>query len=59
VTDHSIFDSIYFFDPNGHRLELAYLDPAKAMVINTVYGDHASTYLRGPRLPFDTAVQVI
>ncbi len=22
-TDHGIFDSIYFFDPNGHRLELA------------------------------------
>ena len=23
-TDHTIFKSIYFFDPNGHRLELAY-----------------------------------
>jgi glyoxylase I family protein len=23
-TDHGIFRSIYFFDPNGHRLELAY-----------------------------------
>ncbi len=23
VTDHSVFQSIYFFDPNGHRLELA------------------------------------
>ncbi len=22
-TDHGIFKSIYFFDPNGHRLELA------------------------------------
>jgi lactoylglutathione lyase len=22
-TDHTIFSSIYFFDPNGHRLELA------------------------------------
>ena len=22
VTDHNIFKSIYFFDPNGHRLEL-------------------------------------
>ena len=21
--NHGIFDSIYFFDPNGHRLELA------------------------------------
>jgi catechol-2,3-dioxygenase len=27
VTDHSIFHSIYFFDPNGHRLELAAPDP--------------------------------
>ena len=23
VSDHTIFKSIYFFDPNGHRLELA------------------------------------
>lgn len=23
-TDHGIFQSVYFFDPNGHRLELAY-----------------------------------
>jgi catechol-2,3-dioxygenase len=23
VTDHAIFKSIYFHDPNGHRLELA------------------------------------
>jgi catechol-2,3-dioxygenase len=23
VTDHTIFKSIYFFDPNGHRLEVA------------------------------------
>ncbi|MDE1978487.1 MAG: VOC family protein, partial [Betaproteobacteria bacterium] len=22
-TDHALFQSIYFFDPNGHRLELA------------------------------------
>jgi lactoylglutathione lyase len=22
ITDHTIFQSIYFFDPNGHRLEL-------------------------------------
>ncbi len=27
VTNHSLFHSIYFFDPNGHRLELAYNDP--------------------------------
>jgi catechol-2,3-dioxygenase len=23
ITDHAIFKSIYFFDPNGHRVELA------------------------------------
>ncbi len=23
ITDHTLFQSIYFFDPNGHRLELA------------------------------------
>lgn len=27
VTNHSLFHSIYFFDPNGHRLELTYPDP--------------------------------
>jgi len=27
VTNHSIFHSIYFWDPNGHRIELAYPDP--------------------------------
>lgn len=26
ITNHGIFHSIYFFDPNGHRLELAYDD---------------------------------
>ena len=26
VTNHGIFHSIYFFDPNGHRLELTYND---------------------------------
>ena len=27
VTDHGLFHSIYFFDPNGHRLELSCPDP--------------------------------
>jgi catechol 2,3-dioxygenase-like lactoylglutathione lyase family enzyme len=27
ITDHSIFHSIYFFDPNGHRVELATPEP--------------------------------
>lgn len=28
--DHSLFHSIYFFDPNGHRLELSCPDPDEA-----------------------------
>ncbi|MEY2653192.1 MAG: hypothetical protein RLZZ524_219 [Pseudomonadota bacterium] len=30
VTDHGAFHSIYFFDPNGHRVELACPDPDEA-----------------------------
>ena len=30
VTDHGIFHSIYFFDPNGHRVELACPDADEA-----------------------------
>jgi catechol-2,3-dioxygenase len=33
VTDHSIFHSIYFFDPNGHRIELACPDPEEEAMI--------------------------
>jgi len=34
VTDHSVFHSIYFFDPNGHRLELAAPDDAEQAKLN-------------------------
>lgn len=27
IVNHGLFHSIYFFDPNGHRLELTYDDP--------------------------------
>ncbi len=30
ITNHAIFHSIYFFDPNGHRVELACPDPRDA-----------------------------
>ena len=30
VTNHGIFHSIYFFDPSGHRVELACPDPDEA-----------------------------
>ncbi|MBL8484139.1 MAG: VOC family protein [Rhodocyclaceae bacterium] len=33
VVDHGAFHSIYFFDPNGHRLELACPDPDEAVVL--------------------------
>lgn len=36
VTDHGLFHSIYFFDPNGHRLELTYNDPEAASKIAQV-----------------------
>ena len=33
ITDHTIFKSIYFFDPNGHRLELACPDTDEAAIL--------------------------
>ena len=32
ITDHGAFHSIYFFDPNGHRVELACPDPEEAAI---------------------------
>jgi catechol 2,3-dioxygenase-like lactoylglutathione lyase family enzyme len=34
VTDHGLFHSIYFFDPNGHRLELSYPDEAETTLLS-------------------------
>lgn len=36
VTDHGIFHSIYCFDPNGHRLELACPDPDAERMMQTL-----------------------
>ena len=33
VTDHGAFHSIYFFDPNGHRIELACPDPDEEAIM--------------------------
>ena len=32
-TNHTLFQSIYFFDPNGHRVELACPDPDEAEML--------------------------
>ena len=34
--DHTLFKSIYFFDPNGHRLELA-ADTAKPGMLEELH----------------------
>ena len=54
VTDHSIFHSIYFFDPNGHRIELASPDPEEdAMLerLNEVKWDMLEEWSRTKRAP--------
>jgi len=54
VTDHSIFHSIYFFDPNGHRIELACPDPdAEAMHkrLDAVKWDMLEEWSRTKRAP--------
>jgi catechol 2,3-dioxygenase-like lactoylglutathione lyase family enzyme len=33
MTDHGAFHSIYFFDPSGHRIELACPDPDEAAMM--------------------------
>ena len=54
VTDHSIFHSIYFFDPNGHRVELACPDPEEdAMLekLNAVKWDMLEEWSRTKKAP--------
>jgi len=54
VTDHSLFHSIYFFDPNGHRLELACPDAkeeAKLAKLETVKWDMLEEWSRTKRAP--------
>lgn len=54
VTDHSIFHSIYFFDPNGHRVELACPDPEEdAMLarLNEVKWDMLEEWSRTKKAP--------
>ncbi|EKD61881.1 MAG: hypothetical protein ACD_54C00054G0002 [uncultured bacterium] len=54
VTDHSIFHSIYFFDPNGHRVELACPDPREAELLkrlDAVKWDMLEEWSRTKRAP--------
>ncbi len=54
VTDHSLFHSIYFFDPNGHRVELACPDPQEdAMLarLNKVKWDMLDEWSRTKKAP--------
>ena len=54
VTDHSLFHSIYFFDPNGHRIELACHDPEEdAMLekLNTVKWEMLEEWSQTKRAP--------
>jgi catechol 2,3-dioxygenase-like lactoylglutathione lyase family enzyme len=54
VTDHSIFHSIYFFDPNGHRVELACPDPEEDALIkrlDTVKWDMLEEWSRTKKAP--------
>jgi catechol 2,3-dioxygenase-like lactoylglutathione lyase family enzyme len=52
-TDHTIFKSIYFFDPNGHRLELAAdtATPEMAEKLDAVKWEMLEEWTRTKRAP--------
>jgi len=51
--DHTIFQSIYFFDPNGHRLELAANTAKEGMLeeLNRVAPDMIEEWSRTKKAP--------
>ena len=54
VTDHGVFHSIYFFDPNGHRIELACPDldeAAKLARLDAVKWEMLEEWSRTKRAP--------
>jgi catechol 2,3-dioxygenase-like lactoylglutathione lyase family enzyme len=53
ITDHTIFKSIYFFDPNGHRLELAVdtATPEMSAKLDTVKWEMLEEWDRTRRAP--------
>ncbi len=52
-TDHTLFQSIYFFDPNGHRLELAAntATPEMLQKLDDVKWDMLNEWARTRRAP--------
>lgn len=56
-TDHTIFKSIYFFDPNGHRLELAadVGTPKMAKMLDDVKWDMLEEWSQTKRAPTHAA----
>lgn len=52
-TDHTLFKSIYFFDPNGHRLELAYNTGTPKMyeMLDAVKRDMLDEWARTKKAP--------
>lgn len=58
ITNHGIFHSIYFFDPNGHRIELAYDDmaaPTKiAMITEEIKQEMLNEWSKTKRAPTHT-----
>jgi len=53
ITDHTIFKSIYFFDPNGHRVELAAdcATPEQLRRLDAVKWDMLEEWSRTRRAP--------
>ena len=53
ITDHTIFKSIYFFDPNGHRLELAAdtVTPEMTQALDRVKWDMLAEWSRTKQAP--------
>jgi catechol 2,3-dioxygenase-like lactoylglutathione lyase family enzyme len=53
ITDHTIFKSIYFFDPNGHRLELSVdtATPEMNAKLDAVKWDMLEEWSRTKRAP--------
>ncbi|MDR1969278.1 MAG: VOC family protein, partial [Burkholderiaceae bacterium] len=53
ITDHTLFKSIYFFDPNGHRLELA-VDTSTPELVQraaSVKGEMLDEWVRTKKAP--------